>query len=220
MSYDSYISLKEAIEHAGVQSGISVKIEWIDDYLINGKEVPLKYFDGIIIGEGRNFINEKLFLIKYARKIKIPLLAISFGADLLIKEYCEEDLNVEVALEKNSELYLGSKMTKLSEKSKISEIYSSNDILERYRISKGLPNSIAKKISGSIAITGITSDNVPAVFEIPGEDFILGVRFHPEYTSRPGNPNPLILEFIKKCSSLKKKLAIEQIKILIAEKLR
>jgi len=77
VSDDSFVSLKEAIDHAGVSQGAKIKIVWLDDS--KDYKQDISKVDALIIGEGLNHAQQKIGVLNYARKNLIPCLAISFG---------------------------------------------------------------------------------------------------------------------------------------------
>lgn len=86
---DVYISINEALIHAGARLKIGIDIEWIDSSKIKNQIANIKNYDGIIIpgGFGIKGIEGKILAIKYARENKIPFLGLCLGMQLSVVEY-------------------------------------------------------------------------------------------------------------------------------------
>jgi CTP synthase len=87
---ESYKSLNEAIKHAGVHSGVTVDIDYIDAEKLDGKDFSmLENSGGIIVpgGFGGRGIEGKIHAIKYAREKKIPFLGICLGMQAAVIEF-------------------------------------------------------------------------------------------------------------------------------------
>ncbi len=211
VSDDSFISLKEAINHAGFFQGVKVKIVWIDDSK-DYKQDILKV-DAFIIGEGLNYVWEKINVLTYARKNLIPCLAISFGCSLLVKEFIENNLNKKVSIEELGEnglliinkedLKTGSIKLRLSSPVQ----YRQLPISERIRHWSKYPKEIEEILKTSdLQIKGFDFDtNQPVLFEDKNHPFYVGCMFHPEYISHPGYPHPLFIKLISEGLKIKSK---------------
>lgn len=87
---DSYISINQALIHAGANLNVKVKIGWIDSKKISNENVAiLKNYDGIIIpgGFGESGVEGKISAIRYARENNIPFLGLCYGMQLAVVEY-------------------------------------------------------------------------------------------------------------------------------------
>ena len=204
MSNESYITLIESIEHASVEYGTKVKIIWLDDM----KQVNLSGIQGIIIGESISKIKDKIKVIKYARKNDIQLLAISFGWDLKIKEFVENEIKSKISLnefERPSKLNINKIQLKLGNHrinlhGTIKNIYRSNFAIERNRNQSRVSEDIVKIIEKNFEICRCDTEE-PVIFKMRDHPFFIGVKFHPEYKSRPGKAHPLIKQLIKIAAS-------------------
>jgi CTP synthase len=97
---DSYISVNEALTHAGANLGVGVDIQWIDAKQIEGGDVSrLKDFQGIIIpgGFGSSGVEGKIQAIRYARENNIPFLGLCYGLQLAVVEYARNVCGIEDA---------------------------------------------------------------------------------------------------------------------------
>ncbi len=87
---DSYISISEALEHAGANLSVKPEIDWIDaKSLEKGDCSALKAYDGILIpgGFGSSGVEGKINAIKYARENNIPFLGLCYGMQLAVVEF-------------------------------------------------------------------------------------------------------------------------------------
>lgn len=214
-SYDSYVSLIEALEHASVKLKIKPSIKWIEFEKIkkyNDTKTYFKEADGVIITEDLRNIEEKLFCIRYARENNIPILGISLGFQLMVIEFArdvcglkaadteESGLSDKIYIIQRHQLKLGSHKTKLFSNSLAKKIFKRNVIKERHRhIGEVNPKYIKKLIKNGLIFSGFSSDGHPDILELPNHPFFIGVQFHPEYKSKPMQPSPIFVEFLKSC---------------------
>lgn len=192
VSYDSYVSLKEAVEHSCVALGTKYNIVWLDDHFVN--ERLIKTIDGFIVAEGRDKHTEKRKVIRYAYENKKPLLCISLGMDLLLEELVEgKSLKSDSRIILNSELRTGS----IKFKVKGSQIISRGTYSGRIRTKTA--TSKLKAFNVGVLSTGISLDgNETILCEVKTHPFLCGVRFHPEYESYPNKPHIIFTRFIEK----------------------
>ena len=205
VSDDSYVSLKEAIQHAGVGKGVMPQIVWLDDSE-NWKKT-LMACSGLIVGESLRFTTEKLQAIQLARTKNIPTLAISFGCDLLIKEYFEHVLKKSFSIEELKEppgeyaIYKSNMVVGKKELLTIPRIkhYSPTSFPERFRTNSKLGIEIARALDSSVLKSIIFSSNKDEVFgvEHSKHPFYVGVKFHPEFISHPMYPHPLFTKLFQ-----------------------
>lgn len=203
VSDDSYISLKEAVEHAGVSKSIKAEIIWLDESKNYKKQ--LGQIDALIVGEGLNQISDKINALKYARENKIPCLGISFGCNLQIKEFFEskgQELSIEELNEKGHisierrELRTGAVNILFSR----SDNYRTGPFNERIR-HRSLYSESAINLIKASDFRIIGSENKteqPVMFELKGHPYYVGCMFHPEYISHPGYPHSLFVKLIER----------------------
>jgi len=208
--YDSYVSLKDAIEHASVFLKQKSEVVWLDEKITNSSLRKLfSIIDGLIVGEGIFKIKEKTTFLNLAYENGKPTLAISFGADLAVAEYIRNSLQKDIYIqeiknEKNplriqkTKLILGEHKHYLDPQTLARKIYKKNVIFERSRHCSWINNQVIKVIKKSdMIISGSTANHNPSIFEVKNHPFYLAVKFHPEYKSRPGIPHPIFVSFLK-----------------------
>ena len=223
--HDAYLSVAEAMSHAGYGLNTFVKIRWIDSENIsegNVKEV-FEGLQGIIVpgGFGNRGVEGMILAAKYARENRIPFLGICLGMQIAVIEFGRNVLGLGDAnsgefdeqcahkvidfmpgqsdkIDKGGTLRLGSYPCSIRHGTKMEMCYEAETISERHRHRYEFNNEYREKMAeAGLAISGTSPDNrlVEAV-EIEGHPFYVGVQFHPEFKSRPNRPHPLFKGFI------------------------
>jgi len=223
---DSYISVAEALYHAGVYNSAKVKIRWVkasdvDDYE-KAKEL-LKGAQGILVpgGYGERGIPGKINAARYARENKIPYLGLCLGLQVAVIEFARDVLGLKDANslefdektanpvinlmeEQKSESNrggtqrLGMYQAKLVKGTHAYAAYSGDTAKERHRHRYEFNNNYRKAMEEKgMVIAGIYEEkNLVEIIELKDNPWFVGVQFHPELTSRPNRPNPLFRDFI------------------------
>lgn len=224
--YDAYISLSEALTHAGIENGVNINLEWVGADKLTDSDVDSKLQDcqGIVVsgGFGENSINGMVSAIKYARVNDIPFLGISLGFQAAAIEFARNVLNLEDADSKeydpnalnkiidfahensstglhNDNLRLGSYEMSIKDNTLAKKIYKSSTVSERHR-NKYEFNTKYQQIfedAGFIASIEDEDGDLVEAMELTGKKFFMGVQFFPEFKSRPHVPHPLFIEFVK-----------------------
>ena len=232
--HDAYISIYEALNHAGVFNGVNVKIRWVDSEKIEEEtaEKLLKGVDGVIVpgGFGNRGIEGIISAIKYARQNDIPLFGICLGMQLMVIEYfrnvikkgdansLEFDENTKTPVinimedqvnvtQKGATMRLGKYPCTLDIGTKSYDAYKENLIYERHRHRYEFNNDYRNMaIDNGLKIAGVSPDNrLVEMVEIEKNNWAVGVQFHPELKSRPNRPHPLFKAFVHAVKSNKYK---------------
>lgn len=216
---DTYLSITQALLHAGVAAGARINTVWIDSEKFSGKE--LDGIDAMITpgGFGERGIEGKIKGIGWARKHKLPWLGLCLGFQLAVVEFARTELGLNANStefdDKTKEpviiphwearqdvmggtMRLGAIDVKLDKDSTCAKLYGSTHISERHRHRYGLNPSYRKALEAKgLRFPGVAPcDETIEVLEIPGQ-FFVGVQFHPEFKSRPLRPHPLFLGLVK-----------------------
>ena len=193
----------------------------------------LSQYDGIIVpgGFGSRGVEGKIKAIKYAREHKIPYFGLCYGMQLATVEFARNvagmknanstEINsktphpiIDILPEQVSNLKektmggsmrLGAYKCRLVKNTLASKAYGKPLISERHRHRYEVNNKLRDKLEkAGLIFSGINPEkNLIEIIELKNHPFFVGVQFHPELKSRPFDPHPLFLEFIK--TSLKKK---------------
>lgn len=229
---DAYLSIVEALKHAGFTYDTDVKIRWINSQELDEDTIENKLadVDGIIVpgGFGTRGIEGKISAIKYARENKIHFLGVCLGMQLAAVEIArnvvgltdahsvevnQDTKNPIVTLLSDQEkseqfggtLKLGSYTSTLVDGTKTKEAYNdANSVSERHRHRYGINLEYEGKLkdAGFIASAYGEDGTTIQAMELVDHPWFIGCQYHPEFKSRPTNPHPLIESFI---SSIMKK---------------
>ena len=218
---DVYLSIKEALRHAGLQLESKVHIEWIDAEQITDEQ--MSRCDGILVpgGFGTRGIEGKIRSIKYARENKKPFLGICLGFQLAVSEYARTVLGYHMAgssefdapitvitllPEQEGVDHLGGTMrlgdypVSIRPNTRARALYNNAEtILERHRHRYEVePAYIAEFEKNGLTFSGVNKNRME-ILEIEDHPFFMASQFHPEFRSRPTRPAPLYVGFVAAC---------------------
>ena len=221
---DSYISVKEALRHAGVSNNREINIKWIhsEDIETDGAESLLATVSGIVIpgGFGPRGVEGMIDTARYARVNRVPYLGLCLGMQVMVIEYARNILNLnansseldpetehpvihimadqEDVANKGGTMRLGSYVCKPVEGTTTFKAYNCSQVEERHRHRYELNNSYRESLEESgLIISGLSPDgSLVEITEVRDHPFMVGTQFHPEFKSRPHLPHPLFNEFI------------------------
>ena len=224
--HDAYLSVVEALSHAGYENGANVKIKWIDAETVTyntAKEI-LEDCDGILVpgGFGDRGIEGMICAVNYARVNNIPYLGICLGMQIAVIEFARNVLGMKKATSTEFDKFtpypvialmidqygniplggtmrLGAYPCKIKKDTMMEMCYRSLNISERHRHRYEFNNKYKDDFINKGMIIGGTSPDETLVeaVEIPENDFFVGVQYHPEFKSRPNRANPIIKGFIR-----------------------
>lgn len=223
--HDAYLSVVEALNHAGTENGVKVKIKWVDSEFLTEENVSEYLADchGIIIpgGFGDRGIEGMICAVRYARENGIPYFGICLGMQMAVVEFARHAAGMEGAhstefapetsfpvidimeeqksvVAKGGTMRLGKYPCHLAEGSLARSLYGSDYIEERHRHRFEMNSSFRPQLDEKgLAVTGLSPDGLlPEIVEIKGHPWFIGVQFHPEFKSRPNRPHPLFAGFI------------------------
>lgn len=224
--HDAYLSVAEALRHAGYVYGANIEIKWIDSETVNDKNAAeiLSGCDGVIVpgGFGNRGIDGKIATAKYCREQNMPYLGICLGMQVAVIEFARHVCGLQNAdsgefdpdspdkvidflpdqnddINKGGTLRLGAYPCKLKAGTKIRDCYGAENISERHRHRYEFNNDyrgIMEK--NGMVLSGTSPDgHIVETMELPGNDFFVGVQFHPEFKSRPNKAHPLFKGLVK-----------------------
>ena len=224
--HDAYLSVAEALRHAGYALDTKVEIEWIDSETLTEEnaEETLRPLAGIIIpgGFGGRGIEGMILAAEYAREHRLPYFGICLGMQVAVIEFARHRAGLAGAnshefdenaphqvihympgqnddVDKGGTLRLGKYPCVLKENTVIARCYGKTEISERHRHRYEFANAYRETLQeAGLCLSGLSPDGyLVETVEIPGEKFFVGVQFHPEFKSRPNRPHPLFVGFIR-----------------------
>ena len=219
---DSYMSVAEALRHAGVALARRIEIELVDSE--NQDESALKGSLGVLVpgGFGSRGIEGKIAMIRYARENKIPFLGICLGMQCAVIEFARNVAGLESANSreidaecehpvidimadqkkmdrKGGTMRLGAYPCRVTEETLLHEIYQSDMEQERHRHRFEFNNLYRENLESlGLRCSGVSPDGeLVEVVEFADHPFFIGCQFHPEFKSRPHRPHPIFHAFIR-----------------------
>ncbi|MBE6816629.1 MAG: CTP synthase [Ruminococcaceae bacterium] len=223
--HDAYLSVAEALRHAGYFHEAKVKIHWIDSETITRENAAdnLALLDGIIVpgGFGSRGIEGMITAAQYARENEIPYFGICLGMQIAVIEYARHVAGLSDAnsgefdeccahkvldflpgqyndINKGGTLRLGAYPCALQKGTVIRALYGTDSISERHRHRYEFNNDYRSLLTESgLTLGGLSPDGrLVETVELSDRDFYIGVQYHPEFKSRPNKPHPLFVGFI------------------------
>ena len=224
--HDAYLSVAEALRHAGYRLDAKVEIDWIDseDLTEENLESRLAGIQGIIVpgGFGGRGIEGMILTAKFAREHHVPYFGICLGMQIAVIEFARNRAGLAEAnshefdelspyqvihfmpgqndeIDKGGTLRLGKYPCELREGTVIAGCYGKTEISERHRHRYEFANEYRETLEqAGLCLSGLSPDGrLVETVEIPGEEFFVGVQFHPEFKSRPNKPHPLFVGFVR-----------------------
>ena len=222
---DSYISVKEALRHAGVAHDRGVEIEWVhsEDVERLGPDSLLANVCGIVVpgGFGRRGVEGMVETARYARKHQVPYLGLCLGMQVMIVEWARNVLGLPLAnsseldpdtpdpvihimpdqrgvTDMGGTMRLGWYSCRPVPNTRTYDAYQTEEVLERHRHRFEVNNAYRENLEESgLIIGGLSPDgSLVETAEVRDHQFMVGVQFHPEFQSRPDRPHPLFRDFI------------------------
>ena len=223
---DSYKSIIEALQHAGVSNELKVNIRMIHSEEVTAASVEsmLGNLDGVVVapGFGNRGIEGKIEAIRYARVNRIPFFGICLGMQCAVIEFARNVLQLEGAhsvemdpdtphpvidlMEEQKRvegmggtMRLGAYPCDLLKETHSREAYQTDTVVERHRHRYEFNNSYFEAFSnGGMVAAGINpTQKLVEIMEFPDHPWFTGVQFHPEYKSTVASPHPLFTSFIQ-----------------------
>ena len=223
--HDAYLSVAEALRHAGYEHGACVEIDWIDSERITAENAAavLAGCDGILVpgGFGNRGIEGMVLAAQYARENNVPYLGICLGMQIAVIEYARHVCGIEDAnsgefdevgqnkvidfmpdqsskINMGGTLRLGSYPCEIVPDSQMARCYGAAHIDERHRHRYEFNNDYRAVLTeAGLRVSGTSPDGrIVETVEVPENDFFIGVQFHPEFKSRPNKAHPLFLGFV------------------------
>ncbi|MBQ7703479.1 MAG: CTP synthase [Firmicutes bacterium] len=231
--HDAYLSVAEALRHAGYCYSTNVNIHWIDSEELTDDtyEGLLKGLDGIIVpgGFGNRGIEGMILTAKYSRENHIPYFGICLGMQVSVIEYARNVCGFEDAnsgefdpetghkvidfmpgqsdeIDKGGTLRLGAYPCVIAPGTTMERCYGAREISERHRHRYEFNNDYRDDLSNAgLTLSGISPDgHLVETVELTDRPFHVGVQYHPEFKSRPNKAHPLFKGFIGAAVDIRK----------------
>ena len=212
---DAYLSIHEALKHAGLEQGVEVETLWVDaEEMANTHERRLREADAVVVpgGFGTRGTGEKIAAARYARENRVPYLGLCLGFQMAVIEYARNVLDLKGAHSTEMEpdtahpvigllpeqydvedlggtMRLGAHETDIQSGTLAADLYGESCIerhRHRYEVN---PKYIEQLEAGALTFSG-RANNRMEILELEDHPFFFGTQFHPEFRSRPGRASP------------------------------
>ena len=222
---DSYISVHEALRHAGLHHGRDIEISWVrsEDVEDVGPDALLADVSGIVVpgGFGVRGVEGMIQTASYARTRGIPYLGLCLGMQVMVIEHARSQLGLTRAhstefdpetphpviaylpgqqelLETGGTMRLGAYPCMTRRDSWAERAYGHRIVSERHRHRYEVNNEYRSQLeeTGLLSSGVAPDDSLVEIAEVMGHPFMVGSQFHPEFASRPERPHPLFREFV------------------------
>ncbi len=221
--HDAYLSVAEALKHAGLAHGVEVDIDWVDadaDDLAD----HVRAADGVIVpgGFGGRGVEGKIEAARIAREEDIPYLGICLGMQIAVIEFArnvcgmdganstEFDLETPYPVidllpeqrqieERGGTMRLGADPVSLMPGTLVRALYGDVDSIQerhrhRYEVNPSLRPQMEEK--GLVTCGRSPDGRLVECIELPDHPFFVASQYHPEFKSRPTRPQPLFRAFV------------------------
>jgi len=220
---DAYMSIHEALKHAGIHQRIEVNVLWVDaDEMRDHHTERLREADAVVVpgGFGSRGSEGKIEAIRYARENDVPFLGLCLGFQMAVVEYARNVLGLEGAhsaeidedtpypvIDLLPEQYdledlggtmrLGAHETDIQPGTLAHEVYDADVCTERHRHRYEVnPEYIDDLEAGALTFSGRAGNRMEIV-ELDDHPYFLGTQFHPEFRSRPDRASPPFVAFVE-----------------------
>lgn len=222
---DAYLSVAEALRHAGISNDAHIDIQWISSERIEDEGTGvLEGLDAVLVpgGFGNRGYEGKIRTIEYCRENQVPFLGICFGMQAAVIEFARNVCGLSAAnsteldsdtphpvvrLQPTSKpierlggtMRVGLSQCKLQPNTLAHRVYGEDVISERHRHRYEVNQEYRGILNeAGMTISGTAPDTGGVeVVELPSHPWFVAVQFHPEYRSRPNRPHPLFHSFIQ-----------------------
>jgi CTP synthase len=223
--HDAYLSVHEALKHAGVHHGVRVHVRWVDAENMSYDEAvaTLEEVDGVLVpgGFGSRGWEGKILACRVARERGIPYLGICLGMHVAVSEFARHVVGLEGAnstemdpetpfpvidlLPEQKEvedlggtMRLGAQAVEVAEGARAREAYGDAVIHERHRHRYEVNNVYRPRlVEAGLVVSGTFQEGrLVEIVELADHPWFVASQFHPEFKSRPTRPAPLFRDFV------------------------
>jgi CTP synthase len=222
---DAYLSVHEALKHAGVRHGCEVDVRWVDAEGMSLAEAAELFegVDGVLVpgGFGSRGWEGKILACRVAREREIPYLGICLGMHVAVSEFARHVVGLEGAnstemdpetphpvidlLPEQKEIEdlggtmrLGAQAVEVADGTRAREAYGEPVVWERHRHRYEVNNHYrARLVEAGLVVSGTYQEGrLVEIVELPDHPWFVASQFHPEFKSRPTRPTPLFRDFV------------------------
>lgn len=226
--HDAYMSVAEALSHAGWYHDVDVRIKWINSEALEkmGETEVLEDVAGVVVpgGFGHRGIEGKIKAASFARRNDVPYLGLCLGMQVAVVEFARNVLGLAGAnstefdpqtphpvidlmltqrqiSDKGGTMRLGNWVCCLTQGTKAYQAYGEPIVFERHRHRYEFNNEYRKRMeSQGLVVSGRSADNsLVEIIELRDHPWFVASQFHPEFKSRPTRPHPLFRDFVGAC---------------------
>ncbi|HMM41390.1 MAG TPA: CTP synthase [Thermomicrobiales bacterium] len=222
--HDAYMSVAEALTHAGLANDVAVDIKWVNSEHLTEAELreQLSHSAGIVVpgGFGARGIEGKVLAARYAREQNVPYLGLCYGLHMAAIDIARNVLGLADAnsteidpatrnpvidimpdqkdVEMGGTMRLGTWPCKLAPGTRAAAAYGTELVNERHRHRYEINNAYRDALEeGGLIVSGESPDGrLAEIMELIDHPWFVGVQFHPELKSRPTRPHPLFRDFV------------------------
>ena len=222
---DAYLSVREALIHAGVERGVEVDVRWVQSEGLEERDLEAEFnsVGGIVVpgGFGERGAEGEVAAARFARERQVPYLGLCRGMQQMVIEFARHVLGESTAtsteferetpspvisllseqeqvVDRGGTMRLGHYPCRLRPDSRAGRAYGVAQVEERHRHRWEFNNRYREAMdrAGLVASGTAPDDSLVEIAEMRDHPFMLGSQFHPEFRSRPGRPHPLVAAFL------------------------
>ena len=223
--HDAYLSVHEALKHAGIHHGCHVRVHWVDAEGMSLEEAQheLEQADGVLVpgGFGSRGWEGKILACRVAREQQIPYLGICLGMHVAVSEFARHVVGLDGAnstemdpetpypvidlLPEQKEvedlggtMRLGAQAVEIYDGTRARETYGESVVHERHRHRYEVNNHFRPRlVEAGLVVSGtVYEGRLVEIVELPEHPWFVASQFHPEFKSRPTRPAPLFRDFV------------------------
>jgi CTP synthase len=223
--HDAYLSVHEALKHAGIHHGCHVEVRWVDAEGMSLEEAAreLEGVDGVLVpgGFGSRGWEGKILACRVSRELGIPYLGICLGMHVAVSEFARHVVGLDGAnstemdpetpypvidlLPEQKEvedlggtMRLGAQAVELADGTHARGAYSEHVVHERHRHRYEVNNHFRPRlVEHGLVVSGtVYEGRLVEIVELPDHPWFVASQFHPEFKSRPTRPAPLFRDFV------------------------
>jgi CTP synthase len=223
--HDAYLSVHEALKHAGIHHSCHVRVRWVDAEGMSLEEAQqeLEQVDGVLVpgGFGSRGWEGKILACRVAREHGIPYLGICLGMHVAVSEFARHVVGLDGAnstemdpetpypvidlLPEQKEvedlggtMRLGAQAVEVVDGTRTHATYGEPVIHERHRHRYEVNNHYRQQIvDAGLVVSGTFQEGrLVEIVELPDHPWFVASQYHPEFKSRPTRPAPLFREFV------------------------